>query len=192
MADRTAKGVMRFVRLIAAAACLIAALVIVASAGLPDRSRANAVYDSPQGAPIAPEVGAVAPPLEAIDLHGKLVSLAALRGTPVVINFWATWCGPCITEMPLIQAAYAQYRAQGLRIIGVDSNETPAEVLNWQAHFDLTYDLVIDQDSRLASAYRVRGLPSTYFIGRDGVMRQIAYGPLTEAGLSAAIADLLR
>jgi len=184
--------VTRVVRLIAAAACLIAAIGIVLWAGLPDRSRANAVYDNPQDTPVAPEVGAVAPPLEAADLNGKRVSLAALRGSPVVINFWATWCGPCITEMPMIQTAYEQYRSQGLRIIGVDSNETPADVMNWQARFGLTYDLLIDRDNRISNAYRVRGLPSTYFIGRDGVIRQIAYGPLTDAGLQAAIADLLR
>ena len=183
---------MRFIRLIAAAVCLIAALVIVVSAGLPDRSRANAVYDNPQDTPVAPEVGAAAPPFETTDLSGKPVSLAALRGSPIVVNFWATWCGPCITEMPMIQQAYEQYQLQGLRVIGVDANETPAEVKRWQMRFGLTYDLVMDQDSRIANAYRVRGLPSTYFIGRDGVIRQIAYGPLTETAFQAAIADLLR
>lgn len=122
-----------FFRLIAAAACLLAAIWIVLSAGLPDRSRANAIYViSPQDTPVAPEVGAVAPPIEAADLNGRHISLAAQRGSPVVVNFWATWCGPCITEMPMIQTAYEQYRAQGLRVIGVNSNETPAEVMNWQ------------------------------------------------------------
>jgi thiol-disulfide isomerase/thioredoxin len=177
-------------RLLLAALCLAAALALIAGAGLPERTRANAVvpYTS-QAMPVAPEVGALAPPVDGWTVAGKQFSLAALHGSPVIINFWATWCGPCLSEMPLLQSAYIAHRARGLHIVGIDNGEAPAAVLAWQAQFGLTYDLVIDRNGSLASLYRVRGLPSTYFVGRDGLIKRIVYGPLDVASLEATLRE---
>lgn len=184
---------LRLLRLFTAAASVLAAMWIVLTAGLPDRARVNAVFQvRPGETPIAPEVGALAPPIEGQDVRGQRFSLAALRGSPVVINFWATWCGPCVAEMPALQAAYEAHRADRLHIVGIDLDEPAADVLNWLEHFGLTHEIVIDRSGRLSALYLVRGLPSTYFVGRDGIIREIAYGPLSDRQIKAAIQGLLR
>lgn len=176
----------------AAVVCMMAAVLIVQSVGLPERGRANAIVPvGPRERPVAPEVGALAPPIELQSLDNNHFSLLALRGNPVIVNFWATWCAPCIAETPMLQAVYESYQVNGLRIVGIDVRESPAEVKAWQAKFGITYDLVIDRDGRLSNLYRVRGLPSTYFIGRDGIIREIVRGPLDSSGLVSRIRDLL-
>jgi thiol-disulfide isomerase/thioredoxin len=170
----------------------MAAVLIVLAAGLPERGRSNAILPiGPRETPVAPEVGALAPPIEIQSLNGTHFSLAALRGNPIIVNFWATWCGPCIVETPMLQAVYEKFRSDGLRIIGIDVRESPAEVMDWQAKFGITYDLVIDRDGRLNNLYQVRGLPTTYFIERDGVIRDIVRGPLDGSGLESRVRDLL-
>lgn len=158
---------------------------------MPERAQANAVVPPlPGQLPIAAEEGALAPPFEVHDLANKPISLTALRGSPVILNFWATYCGPCIVEMPLLQSVYAAHRAEGLHVIGVDANEPLADVMAWRNRFDLSYDLVFD-GGMLSSLYRVRGLPSTFFIGRDGVITKITFGAVSAEELQAEVANLL-
>lgn len=182
----------RVLRLLFALVCLSAAATIVWTAGLPDRATVNAVLQ-PGSAnyPAAPEIGALAPAFVTTTTSGNPLSLSDLRGTPVMLNFWATWCGPCLSEMPMIQTAYDTHHAAGLRVIAVDSSEPLADVLAWDTRFGLTYDTIID-NGLLADLYRLRGLPTTFFIGRDGVIQQIVYGPLTDQSLDSAITSLLR
>jgi cytochrome c biogenesis protein CcmG, thiol:disulfide interchange protein DsbE len=168
------------------------AVLIVLAAGLPERGRSNALLPiGPRETPVAPEVGALAPPIEIQSLKGTHFSLAALRGNAVIVNFWATWCGPCIAETPMLQAVYESFRVDGLSVIGIDVRESPTEVIEWQAKFGITYDLVIDRDERLNNLYQVRGLPTTYFIGRDGIIRDIVRGPLDRSGLESRVRNLL-
>jgi peroxiredoxin len=163
--------------------------LIVLSAGLPERSRANAIFTIHE-TPVAAEVGALAPPVNGTDINGKPVSLASLKGEVVILNFWATWCAPCVEETPALQAAYEAHRRDGLRVIGVDSAETPADVLAWTARFNVTYTLLIERHQEFSQLYRIRGLPTTFIIGRDGFIKQIYYGPVRN--IDAAISDPLR
>lgn len=128
----------------------------------------------------------MAPGFDVLDISNKRLSLVGLRGAPVILNFWATWCGPCIAETPLLQSTYEANRAAGLRLIGIDAAEPLADVLAWRTHFAISYDLVID-DGVIAALYRIRGLPSSYFIGRDGIIRHIVFGPLSAAELQAGL-----
>ncbi|MBX3080007.1 MAG: TlpA family protein disulfide reductase [Anaerolineae bacterium] len=178
----------KLVRLTASAASLIAALVILLSAGLPPRS---GILVRPGETPIAAEVGAIAPPFDKIDIRNRRLSLSALRGAPVVINFWATWCAPCVSEMPRLQDSYDRYKPAGLRMIGINVNEPVTDVLTWAQHFHITYDLVVDNDGRLSYQYMVRNLPMTLFIGRDGLIRQIVYGEVSDSRLTAELTALL-
>jgi peroxiredoxin len=91
----------------------------------------------------------------------------------------------------MLQVVYESYQDNGLRIVGVDVRESPADVTAWQAKFGITYELVIDRNGRLSNLYQVRGLPTTYFIGRDGIIRDIVRGPLDSSGLESRIRDLL-
>lgn len=181
-------------RLLAILLCLIAAGVILIAAGLPDRARVNAYYPiTPGDLPVAPEEGAMAMPISLPDItSGDMLSLSAWRGQPVIINFWATWCGPCEAETPLLEEAYKRYQDKGLKIIGMDVGENIYDVRSWRSRQGVTYNLAIDRDGRLISLYKVRGLPTTFFIGRDGVIKQIQYGPVNAAGLDSAIQALLR
>lgn len=181
------------IRLIGAAISLYAAAWLVLSAGLPDRAQANAQsFSAPGMLPVAPEIGALAPPLEAVDLNNHAVSLAALRGHPVIVNFWATWCGPCVAETPLLQSTYGAHHKDGLYIIGVAAPEPLADLASWRTRFGVTYDLVTDSTGQINTLYRVRGLPSSVFITRDGTIQQIVYGPLTAEVIQTELTKMLQ
>ena len=113
--------------------------------------------------------------------------LSAQRGTPVVLNFWATWCPPCRAELPELRAASERYAGQ-VAIVGVNQAETAATVAKSAPELGLTFPIPLDQSGAVSRLYGVRSLPTTFFIDRDGVIRQIQSGPLTEA----VLAQLLR
>jgi thiol-disulfide isomerase/thioredoxin len=171
---------------------IFAALIIVWTAGLPDRADVNSfTIDGLGSQKFAAEVGGLAPPFTATTLDNTILTLNALHGKVVILNFWATWCGPCITEMPLLETVYQKYRSTGLRIIAVNASESRADVLAWQQRFGFTYDLVSDNGT-IAELYQLRGLPSTYFIGRDGIIKQIAFGALDAGDLNSTLDALLK
>jgi peroxiredoxin len=172
---------------IGAVICLVTAFVILVSLGLPERAEYTGVM-IPGELPIAPEINAAAPPFELDSLTGQPVTLAALRGNPVIINFWATWCEPCRVEMPDIEAVYQSYQQQGLHILAVNLGETPGMVQRWVDTFGLTFDILLDRSQQIAALYQLRGQPSTYVISPGGIITQIFFGPTTQDSLKAAIA----
>ncbi len=133
------------------------------------------------------QAGSPAPDFEARSLAGDSLHLADLRGAPVIINFWATWCGPCALEMPHLQSIFDRYRAEGLRVLAVNTGESADLIAAWQAHYDLSYDLLLDEDQVIAARYWLRGQPSTYLVSPDGVISHIFYGPVSESALAAAV-----
>lgn len=182
-------GLFFSVRLWLAGLCLAAAAIIVIAAGLPDKARVNSLgVIGANGLPVAPEVGGIAPSLDGTRADGK--ALIVNQGQPIIVNFWATWCGPCITELPTLEAVYQANRTTGLQIIAVNMGEAPATVAAWQQNFGLSYDVVADPARRLFERYQVRGAPSTYFIDRRGIIRHITYGALNSGELQAALAEI--
>ncbi len=135
----------------------------------------------------APAVGHPAPDFTLTQLDGSRVNLAALRGQPVVLNFWATWCPPCRGELPQLQAASRRYAGQ-VAILGVNQVEPTGAVQTFAEQMGLTFPIPLDGDGRASRLYGVRSLPTTFFIDREGIIRQIQIGSLTEATL----ADMLR
>ena len=166
--------------------CLVAALALIAAAGLPSRA-AFSGFTLPGERPFAPEIDALAPPFRGLSLDGAAVDLLRLRGAPVLINFWATWCEPCKIEMPAIEAVYQRYRDQGLRVLAVNLSEPADAAAKWTSALDLHVDVVLDPGGAIASLYRLRGQPSTYVVAPTGVITQIFYGPTTEAALASAL-----
>jgi peroxiredoxin len=137
--------------------------------------------------PAAPAIGYPAPEFELTTLSGDDFKLSSLRGTPVVLNFWATWCPPCRAELPELKAASERYAGQVV-IIGVNQAEMAATVAKSAAERGLKFPIPLDLSGAVSRLYGVRSLPTTFFIDRDGVIRQVQRGPLTEA----VLAQLLR
>lgn len=137
------------------------------------------------------EVGSRAPDFKLAALDGPDLTLSALRGNVVVLNFWATWCGPCRAEMPALEQVGQQYRERGLRIVGVDVQESPDKVREFLPEVGVTFPIVFDSDTALARRYRAGGLPASFIIDREGTVREIKLGAYTEETLIEKITPLL-
>jgi len=135
------------------------------------------------GLPPAPAVGHPAPDFTLTSLSGETFTLSSLRGTPVVLNFWATWCPPCRAELPELQAASERLAGQ-VAIIGVNQAEAPAAVEAFVRGLGLTFPMPLDVSADVSRLYTVRSLPTTFFIDRQGIIRRIQIGPVTEATLA--------
>lgn len=113
---------------------------------------------------------------------GRTLALSALRGQVVFLNFWATWCSPCKIEMPEMEQLHREFKSQGLAVVGVDLDESPELVAKFMRELGLTFPVVVDTGSHVASRYRVLGLPTTVLIDRQGRTRGWAVGPREWAG----------
>ncbi len=145
----------------------------------------------PSGPVDTPIVDRPAPPFDLQTLDGGRVSLTDLRGSPVVLNFWASWCIPCREEAPLLTAADATYRPEGLRVLGVVYQDSPQHARDFMARYGQTYSGLLDPDGRTAIDYGAFGIPETFFIDRTGVVRSRQVGALTEAELRRQIEAIL-
>lgn len=132
-----------------------------------------------------------APDFELTTFDGQLIRLSDQRGKVVVINFWASWCIPCRNEAPVLEATWRDYRDRGVVFIGVDYLDTEREALAYIEEFDLTYPNGPDLRTRIAQAYRIQGVPETFFVDRLGMLRGVNIGPITEPQLEARIETLL-
>ena len=122
---------------------------------------------------------APAPIFEVQTLTGRRISSADLVGKVTVINFWATWCGPCRLEMPEFQNAYENHAGEGFSIIAVNNRENVADVIGFREEYGLTFPLAMDEQGEIQDRYGVLMYPSTYVIGRDGTVMARHFGALT-------------
>jgi len=134
-----------------------------------------------------PLKGHPAPDFTLQTMTGEPLALSDLRGKAVVLNFWATWCPPCRAEMPELQAAYTAYAPGGLVVLGVNQAEDRATVRAFLNELGLTFPVVLDTQYEVADRYSVNSLPTTFFIDRDGVIRDIVVGQMNAAVLSEHI-----
>lgn len=118
----------------------------------------------------APPVGRRAPDFSLPLLGGGTFSLHSARGKPVVLNFWASWCAPCREETPMLVRLHKVYGPRGVQFVGVDSQDQTADARAFAAQYHVDYPLVRLDDDRLIDAYGIPGLPTTVFIGADGIV----------------------
>lgn len=136
-------------------------------------------------------IGEPAPAFALADLDGNPVSLDELRGRPVLVNFWASWCGPCVDEFPALRDAMARHAASDLAVIGVVFNDHSEDARAFMARMGATWPAVMDPGGAVAERYAIFGPPETFFIGRDGVVAARQIGPFTPAGLEEKLAIIL-
>ncbi len=164
-------------------AALFAALWILSSVGLPQRADYTGREVGGIGR-VAPEIGSLAPPFTRETLDGAEFSLLAARGDSVVLNFWATWCVPCRTEMPELQ----DIDEVGLaRVVGINLGETRQQITPWVTELALDFEIVLDRPQEIAALYQIRAQPTTILITPDGIITHIIYGATTADQLERAL-----
>ena len=133
-------------------------------------------------APARPQVGAPVPGYAAATLEGDTVSLSSLQGEVVLLNLWATWCAPCRKETPFLQQLFEEHREDGLRLVGVslDTSAAAEQVETFVKEYGVTYTILHDSEMRAMDLYQVLGLPATFLIDREGILRWMRYGPVGE------------
>ena len=151
------------------------------------------IVDPPSSIGPAPQPGEPAPPFLLADLQGEDVALAQFRGQPVIINFWATWCAPCIFEMPELQAAYEAHKESGLVVLGLNRDEESLVVGDFLANdldVTLSFPILLDEHGVVADSYGILNMPTTYFVDADGVVSAVHRGPLTRQQIESFLAAM--
>ena len=133
-----------------------------------------------------PGIGRLAPAFTLLDPEGNVHRLSDFRGKVVLVNFWATWCPPCRKEFPELAKAYDEHNGDFV-IVGVDLQESPGDVRRFADEYGAKFPIVIDGDSSVSKAYRIIGLPSSYFIDQTGVLRDQFFGPLSRATIDEKV-----
>jgi len=131
-----------------------------------------------------PVVGALAPGFTLTALTGEQVRLADSRGKPVLINFWATWCAPCVIEMPNIQKYY-EANAGEIEVLAVNADEPASVVQKFIDDIGVTFTILLDPGAVIQDVYRIRGYPTTFFLDAKGIIRVQHIGLLSEKQIEA-------
>ena len=143
----------------------------------------------------APRQGFLAPDFTLSTPDGESFTLSDLRGQAVLVNLWATWCPPCRAEMPAIQKLYDEYKDQGFVVLGVNMTyqDNPSAVVPFVQENQLTFPILLEETGEVAEKYELRSLPSSFFIGRDGIIQEVVIGgPMSEALLRTRIESILK
>jgi len=135
----------------------------------------------------APAVGSLAPDFALQTLDGKTVRLSDFRGQPVLLNFWATWCGPCRLEMPAIQE---RYNDGAFEVLAVNFDESAALVRRFAEELNLSLPIVLDPGGQVQELYRVRGYPTSFLVDEDGVVRFLHIGEINSQTIDSYLTQM--
>jgi peroxiredoxin len=143
---------------------------------------------------LADTVGSPAPQFSLGSQGGKDVSLSQFQGQVVMLNFWASWCGPCRTEMPLLEGIYKKYNKLGFTMLGVNVEPDSNAAVDWLKQTPVSFPILFDKDSKVSKLYDVSGMPSTVIIDRKGKVRMLhrGYKPGDENEYLDSIRTLVR
>jgi cytochrome c biogenesis protein CcmG/thiol:disulfide interchange protein DsbE len=167
--------------------CLAASTVgVLAYTGILPIGPAGPEGQNPESEGI--QIDEVAPDFSLQNSSGETVRLSDLRGKPVVINFWATWCGPCVREMPALQRYQDKY--PDFILLGIDEGEKADVVKKFTDKMKLTYRILIDEKGTVANLYKVMIMPTTYFVNRDGIIHARHFGYMGEDQLEFYLGSL--
>jgi thiol-disulfide isomerase/thioredoxin len=122
-------------------------------------------------------IGKLASDFQLQDIEGQSVTLSNLRCSPVILNFWASWCGPCEHEMPFLQQIYEDWRSEGVILLTINLRETYSVVTQYMQSNGLSFPVLFDTDGSVGLDYNVTGIPTTFFIDKDGIIQAKRLGP---------------
>lgn len=178
----------RFVKsliIVLVAAVMLVDLYLDSRAGPEQAAQPQVELDLPVGT----QSGELAPALVGTTLDGETISLADLRGQIVLINVFASWCGPCRAEAPHL-ADVSRNSPEDVVFLGLNLQEDPAAVAGFRDDFGLDFPLIVNQDGALTEIYQPIGLPTSWFIDRQGVVRYVHAGPMTAQFLEGILDDI--
>jgi len=195
---RRARAIVATVAIVVAVAVGLGALLLVRSSDDPGGAATGMpgpddLQNPIGGEEVGPKVGQVAPDFSIPGLDGGTVDLSAYAGRPVVLNFWASWCQPCRREFPILEDMATGYASEGLVVIGIATNDTPADARRFARDQDASWSLAHDTRQRVAETYGVkgRGLPQTFFIGTDGKVAVRVAGELRASTIEGHVDMIL-
>ena len=144
--------------------------------------------------PVMAGTGAPAPQFSLGSREGKDISLSQYQGQVVMINFWASWCGPCRQEMPVLDKLYTKYKPMGFTMLGVNVEPDSKAAIDWLKETPVSFPILFDKDSKVSKLYEVAGMPSTVIIDRAGKVRVLhrGYKPGDENEYMDSIRTLVR
>jgi peroxiredoxin len=178
---------------------LILVAVVLFGTGWIYLTRTPEIKTTGGGPPPSPKEGFSAPAFSLDLLDGEnsstKVSLSDYRGQVVMINFWATWCTPCREEMPAIQAVFDDYQEQGFVVLAVNTTfqDSEIDVKDFVSEFNLEFPILLDRSGEVSQQYQLRGLPSTYFVDKKGVIQAVIVGgPMNETMIRSRVEALLK
>ncbi len=188
--SRRGAGRLQTIAVIAVTAIVIGALAwLVAGPGADDG--VTSINLAGDVAAAAPAVGAVPPDFTAQTWDGKTVSLSDYAGKPVWLTFGASWCPDCRTEAPDVESTYQAYKDRGLVVLAVFIEESGGDIGSYAQRAGLTFPIAVDQNEAIASTYRTLGIPTHFFIGVDGTIREMRIGALPRTEMDRAVAAIV-
>lgn len=138
------------------------------------------------------KIGSAAPEIRVLAMDGKTLNLSDFRGKPVVINFWASWCGPCTAEMKAIEAVYQKHKNDDIVILAINQGESEETIKGYGELWKLNFRLTRDANQEAGSIYKVQALPTTVFVDKQGNIHEYHIGgPMTQEFLEKRVNDLL-
>ena len=174
-----------------AIAAVVTGVLAYSALGIGQTDGVTKVELPADAAATSPQVGSVPPNFSGVTYDGTAVSLADYAGKPVWLTFGASWCPDCRVEAPDIEAAYQANKDQGLVVLGVFINESADEVASYAERAGLSFPIAVDPNADIAAAYRSMGIPTHFFIGPDGRVREVRIGALAKDDMARAVAAIM-
>ncbi|MFC1932120.1 TlpA family protein disulfide reductase [Chloroflexota bacterium] len=155
---------------------LAATLMLILTVGLLIAGCASSSTSG--GSAQAPQVGKLAPDFQLLNLEGQSISLNDFRGSPVILNFWATWCSPCRAEMPFLQEIYEDWtgKSPSVAMLTINIKENSTRVKDFLETYNLSLPVLLDTDGNVSNKYNITGIPTTFFIDKDGIIQEKIVG----------------
>jgi len=147
--------------------------------------------ESPESPSTKPQISKPASDFALKDITGNEIKLSSLKGKAVMVNFWATWCHPCREEIPDLQKSYEENKDKGFIILRVNIKENESKVSKFVKDFKITYPVLLDIDGSVSNEYQVFGVPMSFFIDKNGIIKDTFVGMMTKEDIEKRLSAIL-